>query len=1165
LASLAVVVFCSPAAAQVITDLGLERNHQVSRLWLQADAPLVYQVELSDPQTVVVHLRDAKLGADLPQPEANDPIVSRLNYHSAPDGLSIVLYTRSPGITVLPFYEAAQRRLTLELGGAPSLQVEVPMEPAAAPASQPRPEPEAKAPEQPPAPAAQPEKPKAAPPSGPPPQVAAVRLGSHADFTRIVLDGRGQLAPELAIDGARVVLSLARGVLAPNARRDPPDERVRQMKIASTRPLRLELTLSGPLAEHRLFTLDDGNKVVLDLTPGPSAPAQTATAQEPKTKVARAPAAKEPAQTEQTAPAAKEPVAPPAVASASQAGPPAEPPAPIAQDSVPTGQPAPAQAPPTYPTPKAQAPVPAAAPAPMVASGNQAAQPATSPAAPVTRRQVEEESYPLPKLRRTTSRRPTPRVRGSIPSIAPPEPLARKRTARPGAIRVAIPDGSRSTTEQVVAKVVEANGRRAKRREQQPPVAETSAPFAEPRGSAAATGSAQKGGIKVTPAGAMPAPTGGPRPPQSTLLGPKAEQDRRARELFDQAKSYLEGRDDEEAYQRFALFLHNYPGHELTAEAQYRLADAYYNLHQKDMITAYPEVMKHYQKALDLYPESDQVPWALLMMGKASMLNEEPYKALGYYQVSAEDYPNSEYAILAMESQAQALLALGRPNQALEQFREAVSRFPDSRYRKNAEWGMIRALFSMARYQRASLYLKDMMKRYPDLYLKDPELLYYLGESEFQQGNYDQARRYFLWALNIKPAIKDADIMLGRVGDTFLYEDDMPAAREIYTRVIANFPGSDGALVAKLRLVETPEKNALHPWGIFQTKVTPEAQEVYREIIKEFPGRTVSQLAQVKLAMSYHQQKRYQDAISELEELLLKHPTTPYRNEVNYTLGVASLGLMEQYKAENKPLDLMNAYLHNREFLARPNGNEVLTLLAWAYTNSGLDDRAAKLYEVLVSRKLDDPSLHLNLARTHMNQRNYQGVLGALEDPETEKLEGEQRLEAQSLQGRALRHLGRWEQAVEVLDPLVEEHPERPGAAQDFLALGVCLSRLGRHEDALDALETADKLLPKGDNPPDRLQRYLVAMEISDAAQRAGQHQKALEACQRAEKLAANDQDKAAAVYGLSQARRSMGDFKAMAADFTRLAKMKITPWSQMAARHLADIKLAPQLASVGK
>ena len=218
-------------------------------------------------------------------------------------------------------------------------------------------------------------------------------------------------------------------------------------------------------------------------------------------------------------------------------------------------------------------------------------------------------------------------------------------------------------------------------------------------------------------------------------------------------------------------------------------ADALFYQHSKAIVPVFLDVMEKYQRAVDLYPDSDQVPWAFVQMGKASMLTGEPYRAAGYYQLVTEDYPRSEYVPLALVDQGRAYISQGKYLKALDEFRKVATDFPDSRYRKDADWGQAQALFGMSRYERASLLLKDMDRRFPEAaHTRSPSLLYYIGEAEFQMKNYLQARRYFLWALNIMPNIPDNDIILARVGDTYQYEGAFKAAKEIYRQVIELYP-----------------------------------------------------------------------------------------------------------------------------------------------------------------------------------------------------------------------------------------------------------------------------------------------------------------------------------------------------------------------------------------
>jgi TolA-binding protein len=662
--------------------------------------------------------------------------------------------------------------------------------------------------------------------------------------------------------------------------------------------------------------------------------------------------------------------------------------------------------------------------------------------------------------------------------------------------------------------------------------------------------------------GAAPAqvPVVKQRPPQGARLGELGRRDAEARALFERAKRDLDTRQYASALVAFQEFLRKYPRHPLAGEATYRLADAFFYLHEKEILRHYNQAMENYQRAIDLYPDSDQVPWALLMMGRIAMLAEEPFKALGYFQIVIEDYPKSEYVPLAMVYRGQAFIAEGKWTAALNQFRTVAERYPDSRFRKDADWGQAQALFGLARYERAALLLKDMDRRWPKLRIEEPELLYYIGEAEFQLKRYKEARRYFLWALNIMPDIRDNDIILTRVGDTYKFEGALAAARFIYKQVVNMFPDSDGGLVARIRLAESPQKDVQHPWDIFQVKATLDAYKTYREIIEKFPDRPVAELAQLKLGVYYYKKKLYTRALATLERLLQTHPRTPFKPEVRYTLDLAVKGLLHQLKRQNKPLALMDAYLRNRSLLRRPNGNEVVALLAWAYEKTGLDARAAKLYQVLLGRGEEKPAYIIGLARNLMTGRKYAQIVEELTPQRLGLLKGAEAVEARSILGRALAHLGRCDQALKLLAPLVKMDPSPPHAARDFLWLGRCLIKQGEVAEGLAALDRA----VAGMGEKDAVLKYVVTMEAAGVARQAGRYQQAADYYQRAETLALDKEQRAQAIYQLAQTLRRLKRHALVATAFQRLAKMKVAPWSDMAQRHLADMALAPRLAGVG-
>jgi TolA-binding protein len=653
--------------------------------------------------------------------------------------------------------------------------------------------------------------------------------------------------------------------------------------------------------------------------------------------------------------------------------------------------------------------------------------------------------------------------------------------------------------------------------------------------------------------------------PQGALLGPKARQDIEARTLFDRAKEALDTRRFDEALNGFEQFLKNYPDHPLAEEAHFRLADASLYKNERNILPAYDQVMFNYQKAVDLYPKSDQVPWAFSMMGEAALLAQEPYKAVGYFDMVTEDYPKSEYVPLAKVKKGAAYLAQAKYRRAIDEYREVSEKYPDSRFRRDADWGQARALFGIARYERASLLLKDMDRRDQNLRVKEPELLYYIGEAEYQLKRYESARRYFLWALNIMPDIPYADIMLTRVGDTYQFEKEYNTARDIYRRVVEKWPETDGGLVARIRLAESPKPDEKHPVDLFQIEATTDAFETYKEIAEKYPERQVAQLAQLKLGVYYYKKEQYNKALEVLSKLLQRHPRTAFRPDVDYTRNLAAMALLAEFKEQNQPYRLMEYYLKNQDILTRPNSNQVLRLLAWAYDQAGLSKRAAKLYEILMVRGEDEPAINLALARNRMKEREYKAVEALLSKDELARLKGDDLILARSLLARSLARQKKCKQANRVFTRLLAKAPNHKDAPMDYQAWADCLADMKQYKKGLAALEKASALLKEQTDINSGLQRYITVMQAGSLARRAGLLDRAITEFIKAQDLAPTIRERAQAIYETAMAYKQAGKPEKLAPSFQRLVKFKVKPWSDMAARHLKDMELAPSLAQVGR
>ena len=142
---------------------------------------------------------------------------------------------------------------------------------------------------------------------------------------------------------------------------------------------------------------------------------------------------------------------------------------------------------------------------------------------------------------------------------------------------------------------------------------------------------------------APPAPAPASDNPPSSAPAPAAADAAGAQPAYDAAFKALRGGDAVQASRGFRAFIQQYPNHALTPNAYYWLGESYY------VTMNYPVALETFQKLLNLFPQSDKAPDALLKVGYTQIELKQADAAKATLTAVTSKYPGSKAAGLAQE------------------------------------------------------------------------------------------------------------------------------------------------------------------------------------------------------------------------------------------------------------------------------------------------------------------------------------------------------------------------------------------------------------------------------------------------------------------------------------------------------------------------------------
>ena len=387
---------------------------------------------------------------------------------------------------------------------------------------------------------------------------------------------------------------------------------------------------------------------------------------------------------------------------------------------------------------------------------------------------------------------------------------------------------------------------------------------------------------------------------------------------------------------------------DLREDVLYNLADAYMQFYKDSMTGNYDRIAGAQQTAMNANQKSRRVPRALLNLGLLNLKVGNLGEAKAYFNIIKRKYKLDQNAALVPFSLGEYYRSKGDLKKAAEHYQELIQDYPDSKLAKETAYILAQTLRKIGDFEKAFQIVDYIDKRWPLFYMDVPSFLKLAAEVEEKVGKLDLAKDHYWTYFNLNPAAEFADVTLVRIGDIYLRQNKRPAAREVYQKAVHDFPGSEGGLVARMRIAEEgvyDDPTMSEMVSVFGKPQALKPNETYELIISKYPQSPLAPLALIKLGMWQFYSKAYLDAINTANSFLEKYPKSPLTGkakELGFQSFLMALPQLVQEGNYQRVMQLFDSasYVKENHDLLGDDARMAVAVSAW---KRGEPERALKL------------------------------------------------------------------------------------------------------------------------------------------------------------------------------------------------------------------------------
>jgi len=302
------------------------------------------------------------------------------------------------------------------------------------------------------------------------------------------------------------------------------------------------------------------------------------------------------------------------------------------------------------------------------------------------------------------------------------------------------------------------------------------------------------------------------------------------------------------------------------------------------------EAMNFYNEMILNYPQPRHVPWAYMQVGRGNLQLGLYRRAAKAFKRVVDNFRNSPYAEHARLLLAKALSKQNQKEAALRAYKKFIEELPASPFLAEAVFGAAENMTYKGRYRRSAALFDKGLQRWPQFALTDPDILMTIGDSNYFMKRFDEALKYYIRLVNLYPDNMLSSNAMARLGDIYIHRKKLETAKKIFEEIELKYPGSDGALIGRIRIAEhLAEGNAK----------TGEIVSYYEGVYNKYPKSPLAPIATLKAGLFLTERKEWEEAF----RLYLDFERFYSKNQLNSKVSEEILKVFPMLLQENNEKD----------------------------------------------------------------------------------------------------------------------------------------------------------------------------------------------------------------------------------------------------------------------